>query len=159
MYQDLRGYGWPDVARALSVERRLIARFQEAGDLEARACGSMMSASIASSPLIASGASTWVWLQQRLRCPRSAPYLSEAATQAASQDSIKAPIPYVAFFVGEAAPDLIVSMARTARVGLRSDGTGLAQLLGAGDLDVLHFGETSLRFCDPHEPSRFSLLD
>jgi hypothetical protein len=35
MYQDLRGYGWPDVARALSVERRLIARLQEAADLEA----------------------------------------------------------------------------------------------------------------------------
>jgi hypothetical protein len=35
MYQDLRGYGWPDVARALSVERRLIAPFQEAADHEA----------------------------------------------------------------------------------------------------------------------------
>jgi hypothetical protein len=35
MYQDLRGYGWPDVARALAVERRLIAQLQEAEDLEA----------------------------------------------------------------------------------------------------------------------------
>jgi hypothetical protein len=37
MYQDLRGYGWPDGARALVVEHRLIARLQEAEDLEAEA--------------------------------------------------------------------------------------------------------------------------
>jgi hypothetical protein len=49
----------------------------------------------------------------------------------------------VALFIREAAPDLIVSIARTARVELRSDGTGLAQLLGAGDLDLLRFGETA----------------
>jgi hypothetical protein len=37
MYQDLRGYGWPDVARALRLERRLIAKLQEAEDLDAEA--------------------------------------------------------------------------------------------------------------------------
>jgi hypothetical protein len=30
MYQDLRGYGWSDVARALVLEHRLIANLQEA---------------------------------------------------------------------------------------------------------------------------------
>jgi hypothetical protein len=79
--------------------------------------------------------------------------------QAVSEDSIKSACPYAAFFIGEAAPDLIVSIARTAGVGLRSDGTGLAQLLGASDLDLLRFRETALRFCHPYDPAGFSLLD
>jgi hypothetical protein len=37
MYQDLRGYGWLDVAHTLEVERRLIAQLQGAADLEAEA--------------------------------------------------------------------------------------------------------------------------
>jgi hypothetical protein len=37
MYQDLRCYGWADVARALELDRRLIAKLQEAEDLEAEA--------------------------------------------------------------------------------------------------------------------------
>jgi hypothetical protein len=89
MYQDLRGYGWPDVARALVLERRLIAKLQEAGDLEAEAM------QIDDERLDCFEPSDGLWgldlgvLQQRLRCPRWAPYLWEAATQAASAANIK----------------------------------------------------------------------
>jgi hypothetical protein len=55
--------------------------------------------------------------------------------------------PCVAFFVGGAAPELIISINRTAGVGVRSDGTGLAQIFGASDLDLLRFAETALRPC------------
>jgi hypothetical protein len=67
--------------------------------------------------------------------------------------------PCVAFFVGGAAPELIISINRTAGVGVRSDGTGLAQIFGASDLDLLRFAETALRPCDPDGPSRFSFRD
>jgi hypothetical protein len=65
--------------------------------------------------------------------------------------------PYVAFFIGRAAPDLITSIARTAGVGIRSDSTGLAQIYGAGDLDLLRFADTALwsRGSDAHSPMSF----
>jgi hypothetical protein len=83
MYQDLRGYGWLDVTHTLEVERRLILKRR----------GLMMSASTASTLLMVSGASTSALLLRRSRCPLSAPYLLEAATQAASGATTKAHIP------------------------------------------------------------------
>jgi hypothetical protein len=58
--------------------------------------------------------------------------------------NIKARI-LIAFFVGGAAPELIISIKRTAGVGVRSDGIGLAQIFGASDLDLLRFAETALK--------------
>jgi|SRR5271154_3798874 hypothetical protein len=60
--------------------------------------------------------------------------------------------PYVAFFIGGADPDAIISIARAAGVGVRSNGVGLVQIFGSGDLDLLRFAETAVKSSDPDGP-------
>jgi hypothetical protein len=145
MYQDLRGYGWPDVAHALALERRLVAKLQEAEDLEAEAM------QIDAERLDCFEPSDGLW---GLDLGVASATIALSALCAIPVGSCnaggfggkhQAQYPYVAFFIGRAAPDLITSIARTADVGIRSDSSGLAQIFGAGDLDLLRFAEIALR--------------
>jgi hypothetical protein len=51
--------------------------------------------------------------------------------------------------MGQAVPELLISVARAANVGLRSAEGGLAQIFGTGDLDFLRFAETALKLREP----------
>jgi hypothetical protein len=145
MYQDLRGYGWPDVAAALEVERRLIAQLQEAEDLETEA------ASIDDERLDCFEPSDGLWA---LDIGVASATVALSALGAIPVGSCNAggfgghhqgAYPYVAFFLGGAVPGLVISIAREASVGLGSDEAGLAQIFGAGDLDLLRFAEVALK--------------
>src|SRR3984885_1661108 len=146
MYQDLRGYGWLDVAHTLDVERRLIAQLQEAADLEAEA------AMIDDERLDCFEPSDDLWGLATVVA--SAP-IALSALGAIPVGSCNAgafgghhqgAYPYVSFFLGGAVPEFVVSISRAASVGLRSDADGLAQIFGGGDLDLLRFSETALKY-------------
>jgi hypothetical protein len=159
MYQDLRCYGWPDVARALRLERRLIAKLQEAEDLDAEGMR------IDDERLDCFEPSDGLWgldlgvasATIALSALGTVPVGSRNAGGFGGQH--QSVHPYVAFFIGGAAPDLIISIARAAGVGIRSDSTGLAQIFGPGDLDLLRFAETALASSDPDAPLPFSFRD
>jgi hypothetical protein len=159
MYQDLRGYGWSDVARALALERRFIARLQDAKDLEAEAMR------IDDERLESFEPSDGLW---GLDLGVTSATIALSAFGAIPVGSCNAggfggkhqgAYPYVAFFMGGADPDAIISIARAAGVGVRSDSAGLVQIFGSGDLDLLRFAETALKSSDPDGPTRFSAGD
>ena len=144
MYQDLRGYGWLDVAHTLEVERRLIAQLQGSADLEAEA------ARIDDERLDCFEPSEGLW---GLDIGVASATIALSALGAIPVGSCNAggfgghhqgPYPYVSFFLGGALPEFVVSISRAANVGLRSDADGLAQIFGGGDLDLLRFAETAL---------------
>jgi hypothetical protein len=145
MYQDLRGYGWFDVARTVEVERRLIAQLQGSADLEAEA------ARIDDERLDCFKPSEGLW---GLDIGVASATIALSALGAIPVGSCNAGgfgghhqggYPYVSFFLGVALPEFVVSISRAASVGLRSDADGLAQIFGAGDLDLLRFAETALK--------------
>ena len=145
MYQDLRGYGWLDVARTLEVERRLIAQLQGAADLEAEA------ARIDDERLDCFEPSDGLW---GLDIGVASATIALSALGAIPVGSCNAggfgghhqgAYPYVSFFLGGAPPEFVVSISLAASVGLRSDADGVAQIFGAGDLDLLRFAETALK--------------
>jgi len=144
MYQDLRGYGWSDVAAAIEIERRFIARLQAADDLDGEA------QRIDDERLDSFEPSDGLW---ELDIGVAAATIALSALGATPVGSCnaggfgghhQARYPYVAFYVDAGAADLILALARAADVGLRGDETGLAQIYGAGDLDLLRFAETAL---------------
>ena len=144
MYQDLRGYGWSDVAAAIEIERRFIARLQAADDLDGEA------QRIDDERLDCFEPSDGLW---ELDIGVAAATIALSALGATPVGSCnaggfgghhQARYPYVAFYVDAGAADLILALARAADVGLRGDETGLAQIYGAGDLDLLRFAETAL---------------
>lgn len=150
MYQDLRGFGWLDVARTLEVERNFILCLQEAGDLDAEA------ATIDDERTDAFAPSDGLW---GLDIGVASATIALSALGAAPVGSCNAggfggfhqsAYPYVAFFVGPAAAEPIISIARKAGVGLRCDEAGLAQIFGADDFSLLRFAENALRL---HESS------
>jgi hypothetical protein len=150
MYQDLRGYGWLDVAHTLDVEHRLIAQLQGTADLEAEA------ARIDDDRLDCFEPSDGLW---GLDIGVASATIALSALGAIPVGSCNAggfgghhqgAYPYVSFFLGGAPPEFVVSISRTASVGLRSDADGLAQIFGAGDLDLLRFAETASKL---HEAS------
>jgi hypothetical protein len=145
MYQDLRGYGWLDVARTLEVERRLVVQLQGAADLEAEA------AKINDERLDCFEPSDGLW---GLDIGVASATIALSALGAIPVGSCNAggfgghhqgAYPYVSFFLGGAPPEFVVSISRAASVGLRSDADGLAQIFGTGDLDLLRFAETALK--------------
>jgi hypothetical protein len=144
MYQDLRGYDWDDLSRAIDVERQLIARLQAAQDLDAEA------ERIDDERLDCFEPSDGLW---ELDIGVAAATIALSALGAVPVGSCNAGgfgghhqggHPYVAFYLGAADAGLITSIARAARVGLRGDEAGLAHLYGAGDLDLLRFAEAAL---------------
>jgi hypothetical protein len=125
MYQDLRGYGWPDVARALALEHRLIATLQVAEDLEAEAMR------IDDERLDYFEPSDGLW---GLDLGVASAPIALSAFGAIPVSSCNAGgfggthqggYPYVAFFIGGVDPEAIISTARAAGVGLRSDTDGV----------------------------------
>jgi hypothetical protein len=144
MYQDLRGYGWGDVAAALDAERRFIARLQATDDLDGEA------QRIDDERLDCFEPSDGLW---ELDIGVAAATIALSALGATPVGSCnaggfgghhQARYPYVAFYVDAGVADLILGLARAADVGLRGDDSGLAQIFGAGDLDLLRFAETAL---------------
>lgn len=144
MYQDLRGFGWLDVARTLEVERNFILRLQEAGDLDAEA------ATIDDERIDAFEPSDGLW---GLDIGVASATIALSALGAVPVGSCNAGgfggshqslYPYVAFFLGPAVAEPIISIARKAGVGLRSDEVGLAQIFGADDFSLLRFAENAL---------------
>jgi hypothetical protein len=156
MYQDLRGYGWPDVARALAVERRLIAILQEAEDLEAEAMR------IDDERLDCFEPSDGLWgpdvgvTSARIALSALGAIPVASCNAGGFGGTHQGAYPYVAFFMGEADPEAIISTARAAGVGVRSDIDGVVPIFGAGDLSILRFAETALRLNDPDAHSEFS---
>jgi hypothetical protein len=145
MYQDLRGYGWLDVAHTLEVERRLIAQLQGASDLEAEAVR------IDDDRLDCFEPSDGLW---GLDIGVASATIALSALGAIPVGSCNAggfgghhqgAYPYVSYFLGGALTECVVSISRAAGVGLRSDADGLAQIFGGGDLDLFRFAETALK--------------
>jgi hypothetical protein len=143
MYQDLRGYTWADLAKAIEIERRLIGRLQAAQDLEAEA------EQLDDERLDSFEPDDGLW---ELDIGVASATVALSALGAVPVGSCNAggfgghhqgAHPYVAFFLGKARVDEVVSLAQAAQVGLRSDGAGLAHIYGAGDLDLLRFAETT----------------
>ena len=144
MYQDLRGYGWPDVARALALEHRLIAKLQEAEDLEAEAMqidderldcfepsdglwGLDLGVASATIALSAFGAIPVAKLQRRR--------LRRDASRSVS-------VCRVLHWRSGPGNDYLDSRDSRCRDTKRYD--GVAQIFGAGDLSLLRFAETAL---------------
>ncbi|HXQ11088.1 MAG TPA: hypothetical protein VN805_08870 [Caulobacteraceae bacterium] len=154
MYQDLRGYSWGDVAAALEIERRFIARLQAADDLDNEA------RQIDDERLDCFEPSDGLW---ELDVGVAAATIALSALGATPVGSCnaggfgghhQARHPYVAFYANAGAAELILALAQAADVGLRGDESGLAQLYGAGDLDLVRFAETALKSqgSTPHPP-------
>lgn len=145
MYQDLRGYTWVDVDRALEAERRFIAQLRAAEDLQAEA------EKIDDERLDCFEPTDGLWALDIGVASATIALSALGATPVGSCNAggfgghHQGSRPYVAFFLGEAVPDLIISIARAASVGLRRDEAGLAQIFGAGDLDLLRFAEIALK--------------
>ena len=156
MYQDLRGYGWSDVARALVLEHRLIAKLQEAEDLEAEAMR------IDDERLDCFEPSDGLWGLDLGVASATIALSAFGAIPVASCNAggfggtHQSAYPYVAFFIEGADPETIVSTARAAGVGVRSDTDGVAQIFGASDLSLLRFAEAALKLNDHDTPSRSS---
>ena len=153
MYQDLRGYGWDDVAAAVEIEHRFIARLQQADDLDAEA------RRIDDDRLDSFEPSDGLW---NLDIGVAAATIALSALGATPVGSCnaggfgghhQARYPYVAFYVDAGAAELILALARTADIGVRGDDSGLAQIYGAGDLDLLRFAETALKSQGSTAPS------
>jgi hypothetical protein len=144
MYQDLRGYGWGEVAAAVEAERRFIARLQAADDLDGEA------QRLDDERLDCFEASDGLW-ELDIGVASAAIALSAlGATPVGSCNAggfgghHQARYPYVAFYVDAGAAEVILAVAQAATVGLRVDETGLVQIYGVGDLDLLRFAETAL---------------
>ena len=144
MYQDLRSYGWGDVATAIEIERRFIARLQTADDLDDEV------QRLDDERLDYFEASDGLW---ELDIGVAAAAIALSALGATPVGSCnaggfgghhQARYPYVAFYVDAGAAEVILALAQAATVGLRVDETGLAQIYGVGDLDLLRFAETAL---------------
>lgn len=147
MYQDLRGCGWDDLSRALDLERQFMARLQGAEDLEDEA------ARLDEERLDCFEPSDGLW---ELDIGVASATVALSALGAVPVGSCNAGgfggqhqggYPYVAFYLGIAAPATIVALARAANVGLRSDETGLAQIFAAGDFDLFRFAQTAQDRC------------
>jgi hypothetical protein len=144
MYQDLRGYGWDDVAAAIAIERRFIARLQAADDLDEEA------QRIDDERLDCFEPSDGLW---ELDIGVAAATIALSALGATPVGSCnaggfgghhQAQCPYVAFYLDAGAAELTLALARAAGIGLRGNDSGLAQIYGAGDLDLLRFAVTAL---------------
>jgi hypothetical protein len=153
MYQDLRGCSWGDVAAAVATERRFIARLQAADDVEDEA------QRIDDERLDCFEPSDGLW---ELDIGVAAATIALSALGATPVGSCnaggfgghhQARYPYVTFYANADAADLILALARSADVGLRGDESGLAQIYGAGDLDLLRFAETALNSQGSTAPS------
>jgi hypothetical protein len=144
MYQNLRGYSWGDVAAAVEIERRFIARLQAADDVDNEA------QQIDDERLDCFEPSDGLW---DLDIGVAAATIALSALGATPVGSCnaggfgghhQAQYPYVAFYLDAGAAELTLALARAAGIGLRGDETGPAQIYGAGDLDLLRFAETAL---------------
>lgn len=144
MYQDLRGCSWEDVAAAVEIERQFIARLQAAQDLDDEA------QRIDDERLDCFEPSDGLW---DLDIGVAAAAIALSALGATPVGSCnaggfgghhQARYPYVAFYIDAGAADLILALARTAKVGLRDDESSLAQIYATGDLDLLRFAETAM---------------
>ena len=144
MYQDLRGYGWGDVAAAVEIERRLIARLQAADDLDGEA------QRIDDERLDCFEPSDGLW---ELDIGVAAATIALSALGATPVGSCngggfgghhQARYPYVAFYADAGAAEVVFALAQASDVGLRGDESGLAQIYAAGDLDLLRFAEIAL---------------
>ena len=144
MYQDLRGYSWGDVAAAVEIERRFIARLQAADDVDNEA------QRIDDERLDCFEPSDGLW---ELDIGVAAATIALSALRATPVGSCnaggfgghhQARYPYIAFYVDAGDAELILALAQAADVGLRGDESGLAQVYGVGDLDLLRFAETAL---------------
>jgi len=144
MYQDLRGYSWGDVTAAVEAECRFIALLQAADDLDNEA------QRIEDERLGCFEPSDGLW---ELDIGVAAATIALSALGATTVGSCnagsfgghhQARYPYVAFYVDANVAALILALAQAAGVGLRGDESGLAQIYGAGDLDLLRFAETAL---------------
>ena len=145
MYQDLRGLDWVDVARSIEIERQFITRLREAPDVDAE------SSRIDDERLDCLEPDEGLW---QLDVGVASAAIALSAFGAVPVGSCNAggfggqhqgAHPYVTLFLGAAAAESIVSVAQAARVGLSDAGDGLAQIFGAGDLDLFHFAETGRR--------------
>jgi hypothetical protein len=153
MYQDLRGYGWGDVAAAIEIERRFIARLQAAHDLDGEA------QRIDDERLDCFEPSDGLWELDIGVAAATMALSTLGATPVGSCNAggfgghHQAGYPYVAFYLDAAAANLVLALARAADVGLRGDESGLAQIFAAGDLDLLRFAETALKSQGSTAPS------
>jgi hypothetical protein len=152
MYQDLRGYGWAEVAAALEVEHRIIARLQAAEDLEAEAANVEDDRIESFEPVD----SLWgldVGVASATIALSALGGVPVGSCNAGGFGGLhQAAFPYVTFFVGHALPETLIAIARAANVGLRNAEGGLAQIFGAGDLDLLRFAETALKLRESPTP-------
>jgi hypothetical protein len=142
MYQDLRGLGWDDLSRTLDLERQVMARLQDAEDLEDEA------ARLDDERLDCFEPSDGLW---ELDIGVASATVALSALGAVPVGSCNAGgfggqhqggHPYVAFYLGIAAPETIIALARAADVGLRSDEAGLIQIFATGDFDLFRFAQT-----------------
>jgi hypothetical protein len=132
------------LARAIDIERQYIARLQAALDLDAEA------ERIDDERLDCFEPSDGLW---ELDIGVAAATIALSALGALPVGSCNAGgfgghhqggHPYIAFYLGTANPELIISMTRAANVGLRTDDAGLAHIYGAGDLDLVRFAEAAV---------------
>jgi len=152
MYQDLRGCGWDELARAIAVEREFIFRLQQAEDLEAEA------ARIDDERQDCFDPAEGLW---ELDIGVASATIALSALGAIPVGSCnaggfgghhQASRPYVAFYLAATDPELLTSIARDANVGLSNAAEGLVQIFAAGDLDLVCFAEVALARCAPSPP-------
>ena len=142
MYQDLRGCCRDDLSRALDLERQFMARLQDAEDLEDEA------ARLDEERLDCFEPSDGLW---ELDIGVASATVALSVLGAVPVGSCNAGgfggqhqggHPYVAFYLGTAAPETIIALARAADVGLRCDEAGLVQIFATGDFALFRFAQT-----------------
>ena len=142
-YCDLRGCGWDVVRTALDIETKVIDRLKMADDVEAEmsAFEEERATAFDDEPALwgldVGVASATIAISAYGSIPVS------SCNAGAFGGCHSARYPYVAFFLPKDLAPEIMRCAEAADIGLLCDESGLAQIYGQGEMDLVRFAQTA----------------
>lgn len=140
-YFDMRGFSWQEVRTALEAEIAVINRLKSAEDLEAELANfeELQATSFDDEPAL-SGLDVGVAAATiALSAYGAIPVSSCNAGAFGGQHQAR--YPCVAFFLPRALVQEVLLCADESDVGLLSDGNGVIQIYGQGEMDLVRFAE------------------
>jgi hypothetical protein len=144
MYQDLRALSWADLAAAIALEASLIARLQQAADLDSAA------EILDDERLDVSEPADGLWGLDIGVASAVAAFSVLGGTPVSSCNAggfggtHSADPPYVAGHLPKTAGYALLRAAEAANVGVATAADGLVQVFGRTDMDLLRFARTVL---------------
>lgn len=142
-YCDLRGCGWHVVRTALDIENKVIDRLKMADDVDAEASAfdEERATAFDDEPALwgldVGVASATIAISAYGSIPVS------SCNAGAFGGRHSARYPYVAFFLPKDLAPEIMRCAAAADIGLLCDESGLAQIYGQGEMDLVRFAQTA----------------